>query len=208
MWVLTRESVGFDTRKSLQKIALNGSIEPFPANSVFAVIYSNIFYTQRVFNSHKEYTAIFDRIAGTKRPVRSRLYPRGSQNSSQFLNSSPRFCRACRPTPRRHFAKAKLAAAVLLAFGCGARAGGTGSAGCAGRRAPCGFPRPAYRTRPICRPQCASPTKAGGYSARPHTTTPVPPRATCAPTAVSGREWPRLAVPDQLTILNFPVVPL
>ena len=36
--------------------------------------------------------------------------------------------------------QAKLAAAVLLAFGCGARAGGTGSAGCAGRRAPSRVP--------------------------------------------------------------------
>ena len=60
-----RDAEQHSAERTLQKTAQNGSIEPFLANRVFAVIYSNIFYTQCVLHSHKEYTAIFDSLTDT-----------------------------------------------------------------------------------------------------------------------------------------------
>src|ERR1700688_4355387 len=37
------------------------------------------------------------------------LYPRGSDKYLSHLTSSPRICRACRPTTRRHFAHTAIA---------------------------------------------------------------------------------------------------
>ncbi len=74
------------------------------------------------------------------------LYPfpkSSNENSSSLLAVRPRFVGLNRPTPRRHFAYS--IAIHHCAFGkagghcaphrgdCGARAGGAGSAGCAGR---------------------------------------------------------------------------